>query len=240
MLNATDRPLVTDVTDPAATPLGNPPRRSGAGLRWLVPSVLAVIVAAGLLSLLHAVEAPATAQSRAAAATGRVAVVDMNRVLELLDEQRARLSELDTMRTDLQQRIEAMAGELHTLTSEIKVLPADSAERQKAIEEAARLEVRIKTEERFAQLLVEDRTVLILSDLFSKIEQAVADYAQREGYALVMTSDKGATLPKGTPYQQANLFFSSRRVLYFADDADISEQVATAMNNAYRLQGTSR
>jgi Skp family chaperone for outer membrane proteins len=233
--------LMSTPTQPLPTHRPGRPRRTALAVaaRWLAPSLLSVAAAAGCLSLLSATRPSATAQSRPMSAAPRVAVVDMNRILDQLDEQRTRLSEIDALRNELQRRIEELAGNLHTLTNEIKVLPPNSPERQKATEEAARLEVRIKTEERFAQLLVENRTVQILSELFNKIEQAVSDYAAREGYSVVIASDKGAALPAGASYQQANLFFSSRRVLHVSPDADISEQVATAMNNAYRLKGNN-
>jgi len=210
-----------------------------AALRWIAPSLVAALVAASMLALLGNTQSHATAQARAGASQGSVAVVDVNRVLGQLDEQRARAAELEALNVENARRLEALGRELRSLADEIDVLP-EGAERRTKFEEAVRLRVRLRTEEEFANALRLDRQAMMLSELFKSIETATAEYARREGFTIVFSSDQGAELRQGMNYQQVDLFLSNRRVLFAADAIDISQGVATMMNNNYRMRNDNR
>lgn len=205
-----------------------------AALRWIAPSLVAAAVAVSVFALLGNTQPHATAQARGSAGSDNVAVIDVNRVLDELDESRARMSELEAYATEQAQRQQAMASELRALADEIDVLP-DGPEKRAKFEEAQRLRVRLRTEQEVTNALGLDRRALILSDLFGKIETAAEQYAQQEGFTIVLSSDQSARLREGMSYQQVDLFLSNRRVLYAADSVDISQQVAAMMNNAYRM-----
>ncbi|MGP1347568.1 MAG: OmpH family outer membrane protein [Phycisphaerales bacterium] len=218
------------------TPSPESARRAAntAPARWLATAIIAGAAAGSAVGLLALTQPAATAQARPDNPTP-VAIVDLNKILAQLEEQRDQAAILETLEAEQNDLIKKLESEVETLKGEIEVLPAGQ-ERRQILEQLARTQVREQTERRFAQLLLEDRARGMLTDLFGKIQTAITEYAKREGYEIVLSSDAAIRFPTGLNLQQTDLFISNRRVLFAADAVDISDSIATLMNNNYRLR----
>ena len=197
-------------------------------------TVIALLIAAGLLATsITAISTRATSNTVMAPAATVVAVVDMRKAINGADELKvrgeerkarddARQADLDKLKADVDQMIEASKlkadGSLEAVKS-----------RAEAIVKRATLEAQLKAYQQLTDIEAGD----ILSDIHAKVIATVEALAKREGYQLVLTDDRGLTIPKGHPSDEVIGAINARRVLFVESALDITERVLTALNNEY-------
>jgi len=201
--------------------------------RWSLIAVL-TLAAAGLW---HRSSQSATAESaRMAAPGGTVATLDLNSVLENLEERQERERELMSMIEERQARLKAMENQLQQSQSDLKILAEKSKEWFAQREQTARLSMALRIEQEIAKGTVDEKRKNLSFELFSKINDAAARYAAREGISVVISSDIRADIPFDASEQQFQAAMVSRRVLYASESTDISQAVAQMMNNEHKAK----
>lgn len=201
--------------------------------RWCL-----IIVGAGIgVGLWHAGHPQAEARRSAMLAPACcVATIDLNVVLEALDERKVRETELQDFIRVRQAKLEEMKKKAQQAQDDLKILPEKSKDWIAKREEAASLALQLRAEEELAKALVEDKRKGLSLELFNKIKDGASKYAQKEGYALVISNDARAEIPEDAPEQQLQAALVARRVLHASDTADISQAVALQMNNEFKAR----
>ncbi len=173
----------------------------------------------------------AGAQS-AGASPGPVAVVDLERVINNLDERVARENELKDFIAQRQAVIDQKQQKLKQLQDELNLLPEDAQARQSKAEEVVRARIDFESEQRILEQLLQVKRGEIFKVLFEHVLDAVQRMAQARGYRLVLSNDANATLQSGTD-QQLQIQMVSRRVLFADSSLDISDDVVQMLNNEW-------
>lgn len=180
----------------------------------------------------------ASAQGGAKAPAASVAVVNVGRVLELLDEKAQRVAELGEYGDRLQAGIRDIQARVEEAYADLQVLPKGNAQYVSKQDEAIRLEMKLQGEEEFAKFRFNERMQRTKMELFDKIVSAAGVYAQREGYDIVLNDDSDMTLPDeriGQMNDQTFMaFVRGRRVIFRTDGVDITDEVAQLMNNQHK------
>lgn len=198
----------------------------GLGLAAVVVAVAAV----GVLS-------PRAGASREMLASKTsVAVVDLARLLEGLDERQSLEANLNSEIDARQAELDKLTGEIQRMTEDLKMLgegEANQAVRLDRIRSVRLKEVEARALRQFVteQLSLEKGQMLAV--IYNKIQQAVGDVANRDGWDLVLIDDSKAALPGMAAEQQMNQLILSKRVLFAAPGVDITEDVKTLMNNQF-------
>lgn len=191
------------------------------------------LIGVGLLNLSLT---PADARRPAAADKCCAATLDLNAVLGALDEREVREKELQAFIQSLQTKLEDLKKQAQQAQDDLKILPERTKDWKAKREDAIRLAMRLEGEDKLAKALVEDERKKLSLDLFNKIRDAAARFAQREGYALVISSDSTVEIPLEAPEQQVQGAMVSRRLLYRADGTDISQAVGQMMNTEFKAR----
>lgn len=191
------------------------------------------LIGAGLLNLGLT---PADARRPAAADKCCAATLDLNDVLGALDEREVREKELQAFIQSLQTKLEDLKKQAQQAQDDLKILPERTKDWKAKREDAIRLAMRLEGEDKLAKALVEDERKKLSLDLFNKIRDAAGRFAQREGYALVISSDSTVEIPLEAPEQQVQGAMVSRRLLYRADGTDISQAVGQMMNTEFKAR----
>ncbi len=208
----------------------------GRGVReWaMVGAVVATVLGAWAIAGVRA-EAAAARQS---AAPTSVAVVDVGKVLDQLEEKRSRLADLEEYGRNLEARVAEIEAELQGLIADLEVLPKGTAQFVEKQDEAIRKEMALQGEREFAQFRFNERKQRTKLELFNKIVSAAGIYADREGYDMVLNDDRDMNVPADQVGQMTDQAFQafvlSRRVIHATDAIDITDEVAQMMNNNYR------
>lgn len=196
--------------------------------RWAALALATIAMGA----MWHATTRPAGANATRVADPTSVAVIDVGKVLELLDERNDRQAEFDAEIQSRTAKIEEMESTFKAITEEIDLLPDGDRKREK-FEEAVRLNMQIEFEKEFATRILAEKRKDLLLDMFNKIKQSTDDYAKAEGWDVVIVSDHSVDIPETMGAAETNNAILSRRVLSASDAVDITDEVAQRMNNEY-------
>lgn len=200
--------------------------------RWSL-AACAGLIGVGLFTM---TEPAADARRPAADAKCCAALLDLNGVLTSLDERAVRERELQEFIQAQTAKLDELKRSAQAAQDDLKVLPERSRDWESKREEAVRLAMRYEGEEKLAKALVDDKRKKLSLDLFNKIRESAGRYAQREGYTLVINNDSEVQIPIDMSEQQVQAAMVSRRVLYRADGAEISQAVAQMMNTEFKAR----
>ncbi len=165
-----------------------------------------------------------------------VAVVDVSRVLEQIDE-----------RSDWDIRIEALRGSIQREAAKRREAmdkrlkeseQAETAEdRQRIRDEVALMQLRLEQWGALKTAEVDREESLKWRSIYRNLRRESQRVAEAEGYEMVMVDDSVGdvqTMPQSkVPLQQQVLEqITNRRVLFAANAIDITDQVIVRMNNA--------
>lgn len=201
--------------------------------RLSAPALAAATVATVALAL-HAV-----AQNASPPPIARVAIVDLSRIINDLDERTARQEQLKDFITSQNEKLKALGSQLDTAQTDIELLVAGTPDRRRKEEEVAWLRINLEYQKRWSEQLIDRRRAEVFADLFEKIRDATTKVAQQQGFDLVFSSDYEGDVPHN---QEADIraVMSTRRVLYASPDIDITEDVVRLMNNEWHAGSGGR
>lgn len=172
-----------------------------------------------------------TAQRMMAEPTA-AAVVDLKALLDNLDERTEREADVAQQRERLQQQAEQKRAQLQQLRNDLDMLkPGTSNFEQKQTElEKAAIELNVWTQ--YQQRRVNRETGLMIEDLYRKCLDSVEATAKDMGYDMVFFKESTPDFNYENP-QQLSTQIQVRKLLWSADEVDITDAVAQRMNNAY-------
>jgi Skp family chaperone for outer membrane proteins len=219
-------------TAPVCTGFARAIRRrfAAGGLASLVLAV-AVLALAGSLWKLADRPVGASAASLQPEASA-VATVELRSLLERLDEHEQIMQQFEAFRQEQQDTIQRLRDELDQMQQDLDVVaPAERAERQQEIIRKAKA---LEGEREIAELFVEVRGLELQRPLFDKIFAAIEEYAEEEGYDLVLADDRGLRIPRDVNLRGLEAAVLAKTVLYASDAIDITEAVALRMNRDFQ------
>lgn len=223
-------------------PIRTAPPRLGRATTPLLATLVIVL-------LVGVIAGQAVSQSRGNARPTRVAVVELPRVVDGLEERGSLMAEIQSMADDFdaqaqdwRERLEAVDAELQAVAPS-EAGPLDDATRQR-VEEIADRRLRMRTEfvewRAFAQSLLDQETSFRLRRLYQSVKGEIASMAQVEGYDLVLVDDSRGELAEPNPQSRVDAEtqilqqIRNRRVLYAGDVIDVTDALIERMNNAFR------
>lgn len=162
-----------------------------------------------------------------------VAVVDLVAVLEGLNE-RADLErnlerELETRR----QQIQDVNTQIETVQADLETLAAGSDERREKARELFELQAIGEARARAINQIVSIEKGAVFRELYEKIEEAIAELSQRDGYDAVFLNDATFPIPTNASDIDVERAILSRSVLYAHPSVDITDSLVAFMNNQY-------
>jgi Skp family chaperone for outer membrane proteins len=166
--------------------------------------------------------------------------------------------DLDKVRGDLTERADAIAkiealvnkisDEMQKKVEKIKQIDeslksASDADREILEEEGNQLILELNSYQRFADAQIDIERSLMYRDLYLKIQEAVNEIADENGYDLVLISDNtrkiGVNPELDIPREyQVREQIRQKRIMFASSQIDITEQIVTHMNIAWEKKST--
>lgn len=193
------------------------------------------IVVLSAVALLALGIAGAYAQQRMMAEPTAVAVLDLQQLLQSLDERTEREADVAREREGLQQEAEERRSRIQQIRNELDMLKAGTSnfrEKQAELQKAA-IELNVWTQ--YQQQRVNRETGLMIEDLYRKCLDAVGEAAEDMGYDIVLFKESSPDFNYENP-QELSTQIQVRKLLWSADEVDITEAVAQRMNNTFNNQ----
>jgi len=194
---------------------------------------IAVLICALIGTVLITSTNTANATAVQSASPSAVAVVDLSKLLEGLDERKFLEADLNKEIALRQAELNGIVDEIKLLQDDIKLLVEGDPKTIQMIRDFRIKEVQAKALNQFVQEQLSYEKGKMLATIYNKIQTAVCDIAERDGWDIVMIDDSGPSLPELATEQQMNQLILSRRILCSAKGVDITEHVKTLMNNQF-------
>lgn len=188
---------------------------------------LAVVAGLGL-----AVAMGANAGSLLKGRPTAVAVADVQTVFESLKEKMQIEADLKTRLEQLNQEEQKQKTDLQSLKSDLEILapgtPAFNEKQDQLEQKAIELQSWINFQ---TQKLNRERGMQI-ERLYRKMVEAIGRVAQQGGYDAVLFKERPVDFTGAKP-EALNTLIQVRKVLWSADELDITDQVTQMMNNEF-------
>ena len=204
-------------------------RIQSRGLTLGVVAILALVGAWGLTSP----SAQARITSMLAGPTA-VATIDIDAVLQQLDERATLEEELKALGAELENDVNSMKASAEEKQGDLELFEPGSPDFVRTQRELQLADAEWRLRAEFAQRVIREQQTRLQRTLFNRILDTCRDYAEREGWDIVLLDDSTEGIDPRMSAEQFSAFVSTRSVVYRNDTVDITNAVATAMNNAFR------
>ena len=161
-----------------------------------------------------------------------VAVVDIEKVFTDLDEKATIEAEITAQTEQLQKLEQKKQTEINALQADMEILSPESDAFKQTKDNLEKKLIELQVWRQVKKRQLEGEKTLRIEGLYRKTLEAVARVAKNSGYDLVLFKDKVANL-RGQNQQQLAALIQVRKVLYAADDLDITDRISQMLNNEY-------
>lgn len=203
--------------------------------RW---SLVGSLVLLGSAILSHSIVPANATLVQSAPDSEPVAVVDLERLIDMLDEREKREQDLQALGDQLEKRVNEIRDRLRQKMDERET--ASESRRGALFEEIVRLQTSLEAEQEYATRIAGELLTRLKRDLYRKVLASVKQYAESAGYALVISDDSAADLPDEGGLQALEMTMMNRKVLHARPSVDITAAVANRMNTDYAASAGNR
>ncbi|MDX9911803.1 MAG: OmpH family outer membrane protein [Phycisphaerales bacterium] len=170
-----------------------------------------------------------------AAQPSAVAVINVVKLIEGLEEYKALNTALSDQRKESQKKLDAMEADLKKIGDELEVLGnGDRNRRRQLAAQGIELQGAYQGAGQGLQRWLDLGQGDIAKTLYDKALIAVERVATREGYDIVLFDDRPVTVPLDLTDREVNGIIRSKRVLFASARSEITDLVIAEMNNAYK------
>ena len=182
----------------------------------------------------------AGASAMQAAKPASIGLINIEKVINSLEELSDQQNRVDELVAARRKVVDDMSAQVEKLQGELRLAPEGSPQRIAKGREFQELTYKLRIEADVAVAVIDAQKGEIYANLFRKISDASARFAQRNGYDMILSSDAIAETPRGGTEQQVKGFIVSRRVIFGADTIDVTDQLITMMNNEYKANANTK
>ena len=165
----------------------------------------------------------------------KVAVVNLNKVFNTIDEVKALNEKLQKDKEDYDREQKTRTAGIDKLQNELEQLNPDSEQYDNKNKELLNAKAQLQAWYEVMNADLQHRKKVQMKTLIDKIQIAVGDVAQQRGIDLVI-ADQSIELPANLDsvnWDQLRALINQRNILYAAKGVDITEAVILQLNNKY-------
>ncbi|MBL8764970.1 MAG: OmpH family outer membrane protein [Phycisphaerae bacterium] len=164
-----------------------------------------------------------------------MAVIDLTRAFEGLDEKNAKESELREYKLKLETEMKKMKETYDGEKSKFDALP-DGQEKKDSFERARKLAIQLELENRFSTQKLDEATADTFRSLYAKIADASARLAKQAGYTMVVSTDEKVVIPQ-TGTDDVKRTISLKRFVFVDPVHDVTDDLVRMLNVEYKSAG---
>jgi len=186
-----------------------------------------------VLSVMMLIGAGVGAQGLAAARPTKVAVVDVLKVFNGLQEKTQVEADIRTRGERLRNEEEARRKELNDLQTDLQLLATDTPAYAQKTEQIKAKVIELQVWSRINADNLQAESSIQLANIYRKMLETIGRVAKENQYDLVIYKEQQADFANAKA-ETINQLIQIRKLLWSADDLDLTDQVITRMNNEYK------
>lgn len=191
---------------------------------WIVMGLLTLTTAAGLMG----------AQAASKARPVSVAVVDIKRLFESLQEKNQIEADLNSRRQKLADESNRRKAELEQMKSDLEtVLQPNTPAYNEKQNEMERKAIDFQAWVQYQNNRLARENVLQSESLYLRMSDAIGQVAKDNGYDMVLFKEREVSFSGAKP-EQLTALIQGRKVLWASDDLDVTDLVIQKMNNEFK------
>ncbi len=203
------------------------------------PGVVLGAVGLALASATLAWHAGASANAGALAAVdpARIAVADVQRVMNSLEEVQLRQAQYQEQVRQRQANIEQQQRRYQGMETRLREENMPEDDRRNMLIEMFELGASIEARTRMTQELIDLEQGQLFREFYEKIIDRVSQFAEREGFDMVVFDDSRLGIPRDAGRGTVQQAIRARGVLYRRDSMDVTDRIIAEMNAAFQAGG---
>lgn len=160
-----------------------------------------------------------------------IAVVDINKVLQGLNQRNTMLEDLRKRVDEHKTKTETSRTSLAAEETKIKSM-AEGPAKLAAMKTFRENFLRARFEKDYNESLLNESEVEMLHDLYAKIDAAAETLAKQNGWHMVLASDERIEIPKSS-VEEMSQTIKLKRMLFVDPTLDVTADIITYMNNQF-------
>jgi Skp family chaperone for outer membrane proteins len=162
-----------------------------------------------------------------------IALVDLPKVFEALDERKVREQELMDNATAKQAELTALGKELEEEGTKAKMI-GNVNQQQAAVIKLLEKQAMANAKRSAYDALLDQQRAEIFKALYMKVAFTSKKLAEMQGYTMVMADDQGLNIPSGASTDAVRSVLGSRRILHAAKSHDITQDIINQLNIEFK------
>jgi len=197
------------------------------------PLAAALLLGASLIGATAWSVSARPAESAPAAAPTTIAIVEVARVMNGLNELKERNDVGRIRGTELEKKLQEVEQTIKDIDAELEnVIPkTDTKARTQKMAEKFEAENLLKARFQAYQQLLDLENGDIIRDIYTKVVAAVEDFAKKNNYDLVLLDDRSMLLPPVGGQERLKSVIENKSLLFAKADLDITDRIVIIMNN---------
>ncbi|MDX2118927.1 MAG: OmpH family outer membrane protein [Planctomycetota bacterium] len=209
-------------------------------LSWRSPLTLVLVAGVALLGVNAWQGATATARTNIVLANPTtMGVVNLEALMGKLDEVKSRNSALQAKGAERQKPLTELSNKLEKIKKDLEMEPKDSKKRPEMVAEGVIIERQAQAMKQAYQQLIELDKGTILADIYNKMTKSCEALAAKQGVDLIIVDDSSIRLPDNGDAGEMTQAIQARRVLFAGKTIDVTDALATLMNNEFNAAGNA-
>lgn len=185
-----------------------------------------IVAMMGMLSL----PGKALAQARPSS----IAVVDVEKVMNALDEMVQRGADMKTQVEQLKQEHADRVNKLKLMKEDLQLLQQGTDAYMQKAEEIQLTGMQLEGWLKIKDSRMNSENILQINSMYRKMIDTIGKIATESGYDMVLFKEKELNIPTNIKPEVISGIISQRKVLWTRNDMDISDQVTQRMNNEWK------
>lgn len=202
------------------------------------PRVLGTVLVVGVAVLAASIGSNlVTAQPAGGGIPSRVAVINIEEVLNGLQYLNIEQSKLKAKADERQKELSALANEIDDMQKKLEMVSLEDKKRRDQaallVEKSALAQAKTNAYQQIINIEKGD----LFKDAHGEVVKACKDYAEKNGFDLVLVDDRAIKFESNMSSDMVSAIIAQKRVLYASDSVDITKAILTKMNNEFAAGG---
>ncbi|MBL4701337.1 OmpH family outer membrane protein [bacterium AH-315-I18] len=179
----------------------------------------------GLMSIPTQVQAQARPTS--------IAVLDVEKAMNALEEMTQLEADLKTQIEQVKQEHETRRNKLQQMQEDLELLQQGTDAYMQKAEEFQLFAMQLESWMKYKQARMGSERIIQIGNMYRKMTDTIAKIASESGYDMVMYKEKAPSFGNLKP-EAMRAYISLRKVLWVRQDMDITDQVVLRINNEWK------
>ncbi len=171
------------------------------------------------------------------APTSKIAVVNIEKIINTLDELKSGQMKLQAKAEARQKELTELAKQIEDSQKRLDLLKTNDITRRDEAVKLMELNAMASAKQQAFQAIINIEKGDLFKEVHGHVMDACAKYAEKNGIELVLVDDRVLSFQENDDVQKVSALISQKRIMYAAPGLDITTSILQMMNNDFNVPG---